>query len=308
MQARRGLPPSQAHAHGHECRREREKQHRSIKSLEQRWRLHLAPFFRRRKASDVTTDMIRRYIKQRTDESASPASVNRELAALKRAFNLGMESTPPKVRLVPYIPMFEEKNVRTGFLADKDHSRLAAECTKKGLWLRAMLSVGYNYGWRAGEILAMKVSQIDLADRTVRLEVGSTKNGPGRVVTMTQEVYTLLRACAIGKKPNDPLFTREDGSAVLDFRGAWQGVCVRSGLGKFVCRKCRHEQLTTHKCKMCKERRWRYVGLLFHDLRRSGVRNLRGRVGGDENQRPQDRIRISPLRYRRAGRHCRRGS
>jgi len=258
----------------------REKQQKSIDSAEQRWRLHLKPFFTKRKACDITTDMIRRYTQQRTDQSAEPSTINRELAVLKRAFHLAMESTPPKVRTIPYIPTFEEKNVRTGFLADQHHSKLARECSKKGLWLRAILSVGYNYGWRLGEILPMRVSQVDLADRTVRLEPGTTKNGHGRIVTMTQEVCTLLRACAIGKKPDDHLFTREDGSPVLDFRGAWHGACVRAGLGKFVCRKC-EKVMTEAKCK-CGSRRRKYVGLLFHDLRRTGVRNLR-RLGVAES-------------------------
>ncbi|HKF02591.1 MAG TPA: site-specific integrase [Candidatus Sulfotelmatobacter sp.] len=214
------------------------------------------------------------------DQHASPATINRELAVLKRAFNLAMESTPPKVRTAPYIPMFEERNVRKGFVPDRDYAKLAAECSKTGLWLRAMLSVGYNYGWRSGEILSMLVNQVDLVDRTIRLEVGTTKNGHGRTVTMTQEVYTLLQPCVAGKEPDDPMFTREDGSPVRDFRGAWQGACARSGLGKFVCRNC-DQVMTKKKCK-CGSRRRKYVGLLFHDLRRTGVRNLR-RLGVAES-------------------------
>ena len=259
----------------------KEKQRKSDSSVEQRWRLHLKPFFTKRRASDITTDMVRRYTKQRTDQGASPATCNRELAILKRAFNLAMESTPPKVRTAPYIPMFEENNVRTGFLADRGHAKLASECSKRGLWLRAMLAVGYNYGWRAGEVLTMRVDQIDLGDRTIRLEVGTTKNGHGRTVKMTQEVFTLLQACVVGKKkPDDHVFTRADGKPVLDFRGAWQGVCVRTGLGKFFCRDC-DKLMTKRKCK-CGSRRRKYVGLLFHDLRRTGVRNLR-RLGVAES-------------------------
>ncbi len=244
--------------------------------------------------------MVRRYIKQRIQQSASPATINRELAALKRAFNLGLESTPPKVRMTPYIPMFEEKNVGTGFLVDQDHSRLAAEYSKKGPWLRAMLSVGFNYGWRAGEIVPLLVGQIDLADRTIRLEVGATKNGHGRTVTMTQEVYTLVRACMLGKGPTDRLFTRPDGSPVLDFKGAWHRVCGRSGLGRFVCRDC-DQAGTTRKC-MCGSRRLKYVGLLFHDLRRTGVRNLR-RLGVAESvamkiSGHKTCIRVSQIRHR----------
>jgi integrase len=143
-----------------------------------------------------------------------------------------------------------------------------------------MLSVGYNYGWREGEILMMRVNQIDLADRTIRLEVGTTKNGHGRIAKMTQEVYALLQACAVKKQPEDHLFTREDGSAVLDFRGAWQGACVRAGLGKFFCRNC-DQVMPKRKCT-CGSRRRKYIGLLFHDLRRTGVRNLR-RLGVAES-------------------------
>jgi integrase len=95
-----------------------------------------------------------------------------------------------------------------------------------------MLSVGYNYGWRAGEILPMLVSQIDLVDRTIRLEVGITKNGHGRTVTMTQEVYTPLQACASEKKTDDNLFTRKECSPVHDFRG-----CVAGGLRAIRSRK-----------------------------------------------------------------------
>jgi hypothetical protein len=39
-----------------------------------------------------------------------------------------------------------------------------------------MLLVANNHGWRASEILPMLSGQIDLVDRTIRLEVGTTKN------------------------------------------------------------------------------------------------------------------------------------
>jgi integrase len=118
------------------------------------------------------------------------------------------------------------------------------------LWLRAILAVGYNYGWREGEIVPMRVSQIDLADRTIRLEVGTPKNGHGRTVTMTNEVFTLLQACAAGKNADDYLFTRRDASPVRDFRTAWQGACVRSGLGNFIC-LCLAQMSSLEKSRDC---------------------------------------------------------
>jgi hypothetical protein len=85
----------------------------------------------------------------------------------------------------------------------------------------------------------------------------------------------------VGKKePDDHVFTRANRKPVPDFPGAWQGACFRAGLGEFVCRNC-EQVMTKRKCK-CGSRRRKYVGLLFHDLRRTGVRNLR-RLGVAES-------------------------
>lgn len=260
----------------------REKQQKSLASVEQRWRLHLSPFFTKRRASDITTDMVRRYIAQRQAEGASPATCNRECAILKASFNLALESTPPKVMRTPFIPMFAEKNVRTGFLADADQAKLARECAAKGLWLRTAFAIGCTFGWRLSEVLGLRVRQVDLADRTVRLEVGSTKNGRGRIVSLTEECYTLLQACCTGKKSDDYVLTRGKNKPVKDFRGAWQYAVVRAGLGHFLCRKCQREQTMKHRCKCGNRFRWKFVGLLFHDLRRTAVRNLR-RLGVAES-------------------------
>jgi hypothetical protein len=43
-------------------------------------------------------------------------------------------------------------------------------------------------------------------------------------VVMTEEISTLLRVCAVGKKESAALFTHEDGSPMKEFRGTWQSV------------------------------------------------------------------------------------
>lgn len=200
-----------------------------------------------------STDLVRRYIDSRRSEDAAPATINRELAVLRAAFNLARKGTPPKVKAAPYIPMLQESNPRTGFLKDAEYSQLAVECGKVGLWLRAMLAVAYNYGWRKGELLGLRVREVDLLERTIRLDPGTTKNLEGRNVPMTEDVFTLLSAAAAGKQANDYVFTREDGNPVRDFRGAWRQACERAGVPE----------------------------LLVHDLRRTGVRNMR-RAGNSE--------------------------
>jgi integrase len=41
------------------------------------------------------------------------------------------------------------------------------------------------------------------------------------MITMTDHLLRILVRCAYGKKPDDFVFTREDGIAVKDFRDAW---------------------------------------------------------------------------------------
>jgi len=164
---------------------------------------------------------------------------------------MATECTPPKVQFVPYIPMLKENNIRTGFLETEARIRLENACSRVGLWMAAVFEVGCTYGWRYGSLLKMRVKQVDANANVIRLEPGTTKNKKGLEVTMPRRVRELLLQSIKGKKPNDYLFTRENGKPVRDFRGSWEKVCNEAGLS----------------------------GLHFHDLRRTAARNMRrGRV------------------------------
>jgi integrase len=245
---------------------------KSLKDLRGRWR-HLKPVFAYVFAFKLTTDGITRYAQLRQEEGAANATINRELAVLRRALNLGRRSTPPKVREVPYIPMLKEDNVRRGFVEDSEFSRLAAEAHE--LWLRAFLELAYTYGWRRGELLGLRVRQLSWTARTIRLDVGSTKNREGREVAMTGKIEKLLRQATAGKNPDDFVLTREDGKPVKDFRRTWRNLCARADLGSFVCRVCRRPVRSGGKCKECGADRPSYRGLIVHDLRRSAAKALR---------------------------------
>ena len=85
----------------------------SIDDAAARWKLHLKPFFGHRRAMDIGTELLKRYIANRQDEGAKNATINRELAALKRMFNLAKQSSPPKVSRVPAFPTrLAEDNIR----------------------------------------------------------------------------------------------------------------------------------------------------------------------------------------------------
>jgi hypothetical protein len=86
---------------------------KSIWSLEHVRLPKLADVFAGTKALDITTTAVERYTTLRLKDKAAPATVNRELAALKRMFRLGMRQG--MVSTMPHIALLTENNTRKGF-------------------------------------------------------------------------------------------------------------------------------------------------------------------------------------------------
>jgi integrase len=247
---------------------------KDLERTKRRWELHLAPVFAKMKPLQVSTAVVRHYINSRSEAGAENGTANREVAALQRMFSLAHEEA--KVKDVPYFPRLKESNVRKGFVEDAAHSKIAEQAGKVGLWMRAIYEVGYELGWRESEVVGLRVCQIDLAHRVIRLDPGSTKNDDGRTIKMTPTLFELLRLCVAGKQPEHAVFTRADGSAVVDFRRTWWSVCIGTGLGSLSCRKC--GAVVLKKCEACgatlHKGTLKYAGLLYHDLRRTAIRNM----------------------------------
>lgn len=219
--------------------------HRSLNDVKARWRLHLEPFLGSMRATGLDSGQLGRYVDTRREEHASNATINRELACLKRMYRLACQASPPRVPSVPHFPHLKENNVRQGFVTPEQFARLVAHCPD--LWLRAMLETAYSYGWRVSELLSLRVSQVDMVARTIRLDPGTTKNREGREVTIESgTLLQLLRHCVEGKRPENHVFTRGN-KPIRDFRRSWEKLCASAGV----------------------------PALLFHDLRRSAARNLR---------------------------------
>jgi integrase len=218
-----------------------------------RWKVHLKAHFGDILAGELSSDHLSAYIAGRQHDGAKGGTINRELSLLKKMLRLAQRCEPPKVTTIPHIPKLAESAARQGFLSDKLYDALARECGTEGLWLRGMFVLSSSFGWRKGEVLSLRVDQLDFQSRTIRLNAGTTKNGDARLVKMTGEVHQVLAACASNKDADDYVFTRPSGRRVLDFRKSWSKACERAGR----------------------------PGLLFHDLRRTAARGLR-RLGVTE--------------------------
>lgn len=220
---------------------------------------HLRQFFGGWRALETTTDRIREYIAKRQSEGAANATINRELAALKRMFNLARQMTPPKVVQVPHIPTLKEAPPRKGFLEKQGFLELRNALPD---YLKPLLALLYYTGMRVGEALWLRWEQVSLQDRQVRLDPGTTKNDDARTIPLTGELYQWLKMqkeIQDARYPDCPWVFFRKGKRIKNFYKAWRKACIQVGLGRIEPRE---------------EGQPKYVGLIPHDLRRSGVRNL----------------------------------
>ena len=141
--------------------------------------------------------------------------------------------------------------------------------------MRRVFILAERVGWRASELVGMKVNQVDLIQRVIRLAPGTTKNNEGREVFMTDALHSLLSACVQSKRPEDAVLTRPNGVPVRSFREALGARLLQTGVGQFACVDCKAPSLSAGVCSHCKGDRMKYTGLIFHDLRRTAARNLR---------------------------------
>src|SRR5690606_19367912 len=86
---------------------------------------HLSAFFGGKRAADITEPEIDRYIARRLKQGAAHATVNRELAALRRALRLGRRAR--LVAQVPAVEMLGESKPRQGFVTEAELQRLLSE-------------------------------------------------------------------------------------------------------------------------------------------------------------------------------------
>ena len=236
---------------------------------------HLVPFFKARtKMSAITTPKIRDYIAARKKAGASNATVNRELEALSFAFTLAIRDAV--LQFKPHIPMLDEDNVRTGFFERHEYETLLAHLPDH---LADVVAFGYFTGWRLQEVLTLRWRNVDLQAGEVRLDPGATKNGEGRTFPLTTDLRTLLekrdairqrrakktKVVTLAKKQMEFVFTRKNGAQIQSFRKWWWRACRAAGIQDRVV-------VTEHPDGTRTTRR--LPGRIFHDLRRTAVRNL----------------------------------
>src|SRR5581483_12145537 len=206
----------------------------------------LKAHFGQMRAAAFSTRTLNQYIELRQKEGKKNATINRELALLRRSFRLGYEHDPQLVFRLPVIKALPENNVREGFL-EADKYRLILDALTDEI--KPVFVVAYHLGMRTGELLALKRSWVDLEEGLIYVNGRVTKNRDPKTAPIYGDMKPWLEMLLSRGQIESPkcvwLFSR-DGKPVKDFKADWKNACEKAGVPE----------------------------LLFHDLRRTAVRNM----------------------------------
>ena len=195
---------------------------------------------------------IAEYQDHRLAEGMARATINRECTYLKRGYKLMFQAKPRRISELPIIEMLEGENVREAFIGVADFE--AALPKIKDDDTRDIVEFLYNCAWRSGEAKTLEWSKIDLDNWVITLARKNSKNKKGRTLVLVGDLKAVIIRRLAKRLPSCPLVFHRQGKPIKSFSKAFKTALKRIGV----------------------------EGIVPHDMRRSGVRNLR-RSGNDEH-------------------------
>jgi integrase len=200
------------------------------------------------KAVDVTADHVNRVRRTWLAAGKAEATTDRYLETLRGAYRLAVKQRRLGHDRVPYFELIHPNNRRTGFVDEEVFWSLYRALPD--VYADAAL-FAYRSGWRRGEVQRLTWERVDFSARECRLY--DSKNGRGRVLPLEGELSDVIqrrqaaRAFETARGPVLSVYVfHRAGQPLGDWRKAWRRACGIAGVPR----------------------------LLFHDFRRSAVRNL----------------------------------
>jgi integrase len=194
------------------------------------------------RAVGLTAEGVTDYVRDQLAAGYKKATVNRLTATLRQGYSLADLPAPKIVKLD------ESDNVRSGFFSELEIRVVMANLPVE---LADFTLFGWLTGMRKGEIASLRWEDVD--GDVISLRAENAKNGEARLIPLEGELLELIeRRKAVRQVKVNGLvmmsgfiFHRE-GEPIREFGRSWATACRMAGV----------------------------PGRLFHDLRRSAVRDL----------------------------------
>ncbi|OQY98409.1 MAG: hypothetical protein B6D35_12220 [Candidatus Brocadia sp. UTAMX2] len=149
---------------------------------------HLLSFFGDSKLTAITPKVINDYKVSRINQGKKPATINKELAMLQKAFSLAVKQWEwTKENPCLKIPKERENNQRDRWLSEDEEKRQLENAPQ---WLRDIIVFALHTGLRQDELLSLTWDRADLFRKTIIIQ--ETKNGKPRTIPLNQIALGIL--------------------------------------------------------------------------------------------------------------------
>jgi integrase/recombinase XerD len=172
--------------------------------------------FLRRSPDTATSEDVRSFQLHMAKQQIGAPTINSAIAALRFFFNVTLE----RPDLVRHLKTVHEPRKAPVVLSQEEVVRLLEAAP--GIKYKAAFSVAYGAGLRVSEVVALKVSDIDVERMTLRVEQG--KGQRDRYVMLSPQLLDVLREWQRaaqpwawlfpGQNPVNPMTARQIGRAV----------------------------------------------------------------------------------------------
>jgi integrase/recombinase XerD len=196
-----------------------------------------------RSPDTATADDLRRFQQQQVDQGAQPPKLNSQATALRFLFTV----TLGRPDLTHHLGRAQYPRKLPRILSPDDVLHLLEAAPGPGLKYKAALSLAYGAGLRCGEVVMLRVSDIDSERMLIRVEMG--KGRKDRHAMLSPQLLELLRAwwrqCRSrgwlfpGLDPLQPLSTRQ-------LNRACHAAAHAAGLGSWVTPHTLRHSFATH--------------------------------------------------------------
>ena len=192
---------------------------------------HLRRAFGADRAVDITSGRWLAYLAQRQAAGAAASTIMSERAALHRMFTLAVQAE--RLASIPHLKRVRVENERPveAILDDEEIAAILADA-KYPDDLKGAFEFGALTGWRIpSEVWTLTWNRVDLAERVIRLPVGSTKNREKRELRFGDypALVALLERWSAKRRPPSPFVFHRKGKPIAHKRAyaEWHEVCDR---------------------------------------------------------------------------------
>lgn len=179
----------------------------------------------------------RRGEKTRFDKAPTPATINREVACLKKMLSLAVRDRVLAVHPARGIEMLDEHNARERILSEEEIERIQEKAPR---WLRPIVVLGFWTGMRRTEIVMLTWDRIDLREGFIRLRAEDTKTHDGRSVPVAEPALEELRRLPRPLKGDGRVFDAHPDAVSKAFAKA----CKDAGITGATFHDLRHTAVT----------------------------------------------------------------